>query len=193
MRSDQEVHAHSLHTISLIPVTATANQEEKKSIPVTITRFPRDSRLRLSRHPSSKMKRKSITNYSSIRNPVFNHRVRSFPAYDNFSTETIARAPVPAVLPRGQTRTRRSDPVGHSAAALSNPRRRWRTVDGERDQRPGVRARTAGGAANGHIRTQSGRKVSVCFLSLFSCGCCLLLLKSEVMYYWVDDSRTMIC
>ena len=57
-------------------------------------------------------------------------------------------------------------------------------VDGERDQRPGVRARIAGGAANDHICTQSRRKVSVCFLSLFSYGCCLLLLKSEVMYYW---------
>jgi len=61
------------------------------------------------------MERKSITNYSSITripssittcvpSPHTDTRIHAV----NFSAETIARAPVPAVLPRGQTHTRRS-------------------------------------------------------------------------------------
>jgi hypothetical protein len=58
---------------------------------------------------------------------------------------------------RHNHRHTRIDRVGHSAAAFSNPRRRWCTVDGEHDQQRGVCAGTAGGAANGHIRSHSGR------------------------------------
>ena len=47
----------------LNPHNSRSKSEKQKLIP---TRFPCDSSLRLSRHPSSKMERKSITNYSSI-------------------------------------------------------------------------------------------------------------------------------
>ena len=55
-----------VHCNQLNPHNSHNKLGRQKSIPITISCFPRDSSLRLSRHPSSKMERKSITNYSSI-------------------------------------------------------------------------------------------------------------------------------
>jgi hypothetical protein len=120
----------------------------------------------------AKVERKSINNYFSItripssitrmhaivptssfsvgqQEPIAN----AFPACDTRS-QTLAGAIARAsVLPRGQTRTRCSDPVGRSIAALSNPRRRRRTMDGCVCRDSG----RCGRAANGHIRAHNGR------------------------------------
>jgi hypothetical protein len=120
----------------------------------------------------AKVERKSINNYFSITGiPSSITRMRAivpassfsvgqqepianaFAACDTRSQTLVGAIARASVLPRGQTRTRWSDPVGRSTAVLSNPRRRWRTMDGCACQDSG----RCGRAANGHICAHNGR------------------------------------